>query len=336
MSDNVPTYSPVLNETDVADVAEPTVNQNPNINSEGKTQHDELTEVTEDGHECSICLQTCIHPVQLPCSHIFCFLCIKGVANYSKKCALCRSDIPSNFLLRPMLLNASEVLHTLMFDGKYQWFYEGEGGWWQYDIRASTEIEDRYQKGEHIFEMLIAGFLYIVDVDNMIQCRKNTPSRRRRIKRDLATIPDKKGVAGLSYRLCPRKRLGCNGGERAKVSQSNLPNSTSNPSASISITTATAESVEQQMAGLSLVDSGRVLQEHIGNISEGTLNWTTQQPTRVPVDHQMASDQHTRQSRRSSQNATDMSLNQTDTAANDGVSHQPDPSSSNSGNSIQT
>lgn len=234
-----------------------------------------------------------------------------------------------------MLLNASEVLHTLMFDGKYQWFYEGEGGWWQYDIRASTEIEDRYQKGEHMFEMLIAGFLYIVDVDNMIQYRRNTPSRRRRIKRDLATIPDKKGVAGLSYRLCPRKRLGCNGGERAKVSQSNLPNSTSNPSASNSITTATAESVEHQMAGLSLADSGGVLQEHSGNISEGTVNWTTQQPTRVPVDHRMATDQYTRQSR-SSQNGTDMlSLNQTDTAANDGVGDQPD-SSSSSGSSIQT
>ena len=30
--------------------------------------------------ECAVCLQTCIHPVQLPCRHIFCFLCVKGVS----------------------------------------------------------------------------------------------------------------------------------------------------------------------------------------------------------------------------------------------------------------
>ena len=47
-----------------------------------------------------------------------------------------------------------------------------------------------------MFELLIAGFLYIVDFDQMLQYRKTEPSRRRRIKRDLASIA-KKGVAGL-------------------------------------------------------------------------------------------------------------------------------------------
>ena len=27
--------------------------------------------------ECAVCLQNCIYPVQLPCKHIFCFLCVK-------------------------------------------------------------------------------------------------------------------------------------------------------------------------------------------------------------------------------------------------------------------
>ena len=27
--------------------------------------------------ECAICLQNCVYPVQLPCKHIFCFLCVK-------------------------------------------------------------------------------------------------------------------------------------------------------------------------------------------------------------------------------------------------------------------
>jgi len=42
----------------------------------------------------------------------------------------------------------------------------------------------------------VAGFLYIIDFDRMIQLRRNDPSRRRRIKRDLSSIP-KKGVAGI-------------------------------------------------------------------------------------------------------------------------------------------
>ena len=28
--------------------------------------------------ECAVCLQPSIYPVQLPCSHVFCFLCVKG------------------------------------------------------------------------------------------------------------------------------------------------------------------------------------------------------------------------------------------------------------------
>lgn len=28
--------------------------------------------------DCAICLQPCVHPAKLPCSHIFCFLCLKG------------------------------------------------------------------------------------------------------------------------------------------------------------------------------------------------------------------------------------------------------------------
>ena len=44
---------------------------------------------------CSICLQQFTYPVELPCKHIFCFLCIKGFAlnQTSARCALCRQDI---------------------------------------------------------------------------------------------------------------------------------------------------------------------------------------------------------------------------------------------------
>ena len=142
------------------------------------------------------------------------------MANHSKRCALCRSEIPVDFLFRPALLNADEVTQTPdVFEGKFQWFYEGVRGWWQYDVRTSAEIEARFQKGEKVVEMLIAGFLYVVDMDNMIQYRRNNPTRRRRIKRDLVNIPDKKGIAGLACRRKVPRRSGGDGGEKSNGQQ---------------------------------------------------------------------------------------------------------------------
>lgn len=83
----------------------------------------------EDNFECAVCLQTCIHPAQLPCGHIFCFLCIKGIANQSKRCAMCRQEIPRDFIEQPNLLQPAKSLDVPeSFDGGYQWFYEGRNG----------------------------------------------------------------------------------------------------------------------------------------------------------------------------------------------------------------
>jgi len=165
--------------------------------------------------ECPVCLQTASFPVRLPCSHIFCFLCVKGVANRSKRCALCRQDIPVDFFRDPKLICAEEVQEKSLhiFDEGYQWFYEGRRGWWQYDDRTSRELEVRYKKGEKTFELLIAGFLYIIDLENMRQIRRNDQTRRRRIRRDLRSIPDIKGIAGLKYLEQRVERMGGDGGD---------------------------------------------------------------------------------------------------------------------------
>ncbi|ESN94284.1 hypothetical protein HELRODRAFT_68712, partial [Helobdella robusta] len=152
-----------------------------------------------EGHECPICLQTCVQPVLLPCNHIFCYLCAKGLASHSKKCAMCRKVIPDNYMVRPKLLDDSAPMPAI--DGLtinlYQWFYRGTNGWWQYDPRVSNEIELAFNNGEVSVKIMISGFLYIVDFKSMMQYRENIPSRSRCIKRDLINIPDKKGVAGL-------------------------------------------------------------------------------------------------------------------------------------------
>nr|XP_008198978.1 PREDICTED: E3 ubiquitin-protein ligase rnf146 isoform X1 [Tribolium castaneum] len=185
-------------------------------------------EATEKGDnlECAVCLQNCVHPAQLPCGHIFCFLCVKGIANQSKKCAMCRQEIPKDFIEQPNLLEkpyqreASEG-----FDGGYQWFYEGKNGWWQYDERTSREIEAAYKRGEQTSELLIAGFLYIIDLENMLQLRRNEPGRRRKIKRDFATIP-KKGIAGLrTPETLDSTEVEVSESSRGPVTPSNTPRS---------------------------------------------------------------------------------------------------------------
>lgn len=80
----------------------------------------------------------------------------------------------------------------------YKWFYEGRNGWWLYEDRASDQIEEAFSEGKQAIEILIAGFAYVIDIENMVQYRKNYPTRRRRIKRDKKQA-DKKGVAGLKY-----------------------------------------------------------------------------------------------------------------------------------------
>ncbi|KAK4290056.1 hypothetical protein Pmani_037023 [Petrolisthes manimaculis] len=167
-----------------------------NDNSKGTLEQQKEGEEEEEEMECAVCLQKCVHPVRLPCSHIFCFLCVKGVANQSKRCAMCRQEIPADFLDHPTLLSAIEAEKEEVLPGGYQWFYEGRNGWWQYDERTSQELEAAYGSGQRACEVLVAGFLYIIDFDRMVQLRRNDPSRRRRIKRDLSSIP-KKGVAGI-------------------------------------------------------------------------------------------------------------------------------------------
>lgn len=157
--------------------------------------------------ECAICLQRCVHPVCLPCHHIFCYLCVKGASWHSKRCALCRQEIPEDFLERPVLLLPEELKAAAAglsqteeteggSCGNFAWYYEGRNGWWQYDERTSHELEEAFNRGQKSTEVLIAGFLYVADLEDMVQYRHNEHSRRRRIKRDMVNIP-KKGVAGL-------------------------------------------------------------------------------------------------------------------------------------------
>lgn len=109
---------------------------------------------------------------------------------------MCRQVIPHDFVERPELVPEPTPRQEVAFEGGYQWFYEGRNGWWQYDERTSAELEAASKREARRCEVLIAGFIYTIDFDQMVQMRRDHPSRRRRIKRDLVTIA-KKGIAGI-------------------------------------------------------------------------------------------------------------------------------------------
>ena len=50
-----------------------------------------------------------------------------------------------------------------------RWYYEGRNGWWQYDDRTSGELETFHAGGDVKCELLIAGFLYIIDFEQVRQ-----------------------------------------------------------------------------------------------------------------------------------------------------------------------
>ncbi|XP_030839060.1 E3 ubiquitin-protein ligase rnf146 [Strongylocentrotus purpuratus] len=156
--------------------------------------------------DCAVCLQTCVHPVELPCSHVFCFLCMKGASTQYRRCALCRQEIPVDFFSSPKLLHHHDEDDEGVeeeeeeVEESYTWFYEGRNGWWQYDERTDAELEESYRANKRTFELLIAGYVYVIDLDSMLQYRRSDPSRRRRIKRDLVGAA-KKGIAGLKIKV---------------------------------------------------------------------------------------------------------------------------------------
>ncbi|CAL8086725.1 unnamed protein product [Calicophoron daubneyi] len=182
-----------------------------------------VTPMTGDA-DCSICLQPFNHPVQLPCGHIFCFLCIKGCAFHKRRCPMCRGRFSVHFFSDPKLVSvpgtsgkcdqpdpkvtvasvqcsksgecssfANAVDHAAP---EYCWFYEGFAGWWQYDERTSEELEGAFIRKLQSCEVSLAGFIYTIDFQSMTQMRKDHSGRKRRIKRDLATC-EKKGIAGI-------------------------------------------------------------------------------------------------------------------------------------------
>ncbi|KAF2359788.1 WWE domain [Trinorchestia longiramus] len=215
--------------------------QTPQVNVGMITRSKSNSSEKQNSHEdeddlCSVCLEYMIHPVKLPCSHIFCFLCIKGVAlTNGHICPLCRGVINSDFFIQPVLAtppqprskkrtetkksSSQKQLRSNFLEGSeeqeddvgtgtashpnsesYQWFYEGKNGWWRYDARTNGELEAAHVAGLTSVTVMLAGYNFVIDFNAMNQRRVDGGGMTRQIKRDSAQCRAK-GTAGLHTRV---------------------------------------------------------------------------------------------------------------------------------------
>lgn len=168
--------------------------QQPDLTCTSETFPDSSNSI--DTHHCPICLELCSLPVRLPCSHVFCFLCAKGVALNFGNCSLCRKEVDMTFFLDPDCIKLKEEIIPEN-ESTVHWFYEGRSGWWQYDERTECLIDKAF-KMQKDCTLLISGSLYVIDFQEMCQYCKDKPWQKRSIKRDVCTSSTA-GVAGLRF-----------------------------------------------------------------------------------------------------------------------------------------
>lgn len=140
--------------------------------------------------ECSICLETIKLQLTLPCSHKFCYLCLKEarIKNLDR-CPLCRAEIPDDTFETAVVAEEPDGI---------EWLYSGRnGGWWAYEPELSAEIEAAFADQATGHEFTLLGSKYVIDFTEMTQTQVQT-SATRKVKRcqdsDRSLL---KGIAGL-------------------------------------------------------------------------------------------------------------------------------------------
>lgn len=155
-------------------------------------------DVSVSGQTCDVCYDLLQYPVNLPCSHIFCFLCIKGAYFNNKLCPMCRAPIPDHVIKRPQVTKTSNSKKTEKADeSSIFWCYESRREnktWWKYDARTCTELETFYQQyltdiDKTFHDLQIAGEMYEIDLSTKRQYRKNQTGKRRLIIRSSELSP---------------------------------------------------------------------------------------------------------------------------------------------------
>lgn len=177
------------------------LNDKAKVSEDPKASSAEKVEESSSVDPCPVCYDDPLHPIKLPCGHVYCFLCAKGLSESTLSgggaCSMCRRPIDRHFFRHPQLSIASAFQAETDDGSSMSWFYEGKNGWWKFDERTNEDIEAAFARGATKEDFLICGNMYSLDFQNMLQLRKDGCGRVRRIKRDLANVAAK-GIAGMA------------------------------------------------------------------------------------------------------------------------------------------
>lgn len=155
-----------------------------------------MSEERDYNKSCSVCWCQFEIPCQLECTHIFCFLCIKGSRF---KCPVCRTPFLKNYLTHPILVKpiSPPAKDSLV------WFYSGEVShclfWWFYDTATNKILEEAWLKQIRQVNFTLSGHKFSVDFESMTQCNLRSPEFTiRHIKRDFGSA-QARGIAGVYF-----------------------------------------------------------------------------------------------------------------------------------------
>ncbi|KAK6728091.1 hypothetical protein RB195_005627 [Necator americanus] len=85
---------------------------------------------------------------------------------------------------------------------RFYWLYKGRDGWWRFDPRLEKDIEAGRAVTPESTEIIICGYTYVLDFDQMVQYRKEFPRKTREIKRvsgeEFRAMSDNGEVKGIS------------------------------------------------------------------------------------------------------------------------------------------
>ena len=149
---------------------------------------------------CAICLDPSYPPFVLPCTHVFCYMCIKHVAETHRPCPMCNALIPRYVLEGARI--SEDILN--LADGSGKWMYSGRrSGWWYFTPEIDEIIETSWknhteQGGDYSVVVVILGRNYSINFNTMTQ--SSAQGMTRNIKRvEVGGTVDGlvKGISGL-------------------------------------------------------------------------------------------------------------------------------------------
>ena len=133
-----------------------------------------MANLYDEGNICEICLQILQLPLNLPCNHVFCYLCLKG--QVGNTCPTCETPYDQKLIQKPEIRTFVPESHK-----KPVWLYKTSNAfdieWWLYDDRTNDIIEKAHQAKEDQLEVKILNKTFKIDLKNKTQSMKNDPNR---------------------------------------------------------------------------------------------------------------------------------------------------------------